>query len=182
VLGAVPSCVVVAGGVVAVVPVALAPVAGGVPAAVTVWVWDPHPPRIAPPARPTQSVARRAAVRLLVIGPMVFAAGELPSWSAAASGYDHATAMSGTPEQPPVPERGSAATRRSRRELTRRVGLIALAVVVTLFAVLNVGDVKVDWIFGSGHAPLIVVIVISVLVGIVLTYMAERVNRKRRQQ
>jgi len=39
--------------------------------------------------------------------------------------------------------------------------------------------VKVDWIFGSGHAPLILVIVISVLAGIVLTYMAERISRRR---
>jgi uncharacterized integral membrane protein len=70
--------------------------------------------------------------------------------------------------------------RRSASELLRGGGLIALAVLITLFAVLNLGDVKVDWIFGSGHAPLIIVIVISVLVGIVLTYTAERIQRKRR--
>ncbi len=45
---------------------------------------------------------------------------------------------------------------------------------------LNVDEVKVNWILGSGHAPLIIVIVISVLVGIVLTYLAERITRKRR--
>jgi uncharacterized integral membrane protein len=64
--------------------------------------------------------------------------------------------------------------------MLRTGGMIALAVLATLFAVLNLDEVKVDWVFGSGHAPLIVVIVISVLVGIVLTYMAERINRKRR--
>jgi uncharacterized integral membrane protein len=58
--------------------------------------------------------------------------------------------------------------------------MIAIAVVATLFAVLNVDEVKVDWVIGSGHAPLIVVIVISALVGVVLTYLAERRNRKRR--
>jgi uncharacterized integral membrane protein len=58
--------------------------------------------------------------------------------------------------------------------------MLALAVLATLFAVLNLNEVKVDWIIGSGRAPLIVVIVISVLAGIVLTYLAERIHRKRR--
>jgi uncharacterized integral membrane protein len=69
---------------------------------------------------------------------------------------------------------------RGRGELARSAALVILAVLITLFAVLNLKQVKVDWIFGSGHAPLIVVIVISLLVGIVLTYIAERVLRKRR--
>lgn len=55
-----------------------------------------------------------------------------------------------------------------------------LAVLITLFAVLNLHEVKVDWILGSGRAPLIIVVVVSVLVGIVLTYFAERISRKRR--
>ena len=55
-----------------------------------------------------------------------------------------------------------------------------LAALLIAFAVLNLNQVKVDWIVGSGHAPLIIVIVISVLVGIVFTHLAERVGRKRR--
>lgn len=70
--------------------------------------------------------------------------------------------------------------KRSNAEIARSVVLVVLAVLITLFAVLNVKEVKVDWIFGSGHAPLIVVIVVSLLVGIVLTYSAERIVRKRR--
>ncbi len=58
--------------------------------------------------------------------------------------------------------------------------MVVLAILITLFAVLNLNSVKVDWIFGSGHAPLIIVIVISLLVGIVLTYAAERIIHKRR--
>jgi uncharacterized integral membrane protein len=53
-------------------------------------------------------------------------------------------------------------------------------VLATLFAVLNLDEVKVDWIVGSGHAPLIIVIVVSLLAGIVLTYFADRQARKRR--
>ena len=44
----------------------------------------------------------------------------------------------------------------------------------------NLEQVKVNWIFGTGKAPLIIVIVISLLVGIVLTYLADRRTSKRR--
>jgi uncharacterized integral membrane protein len=57
--------------------------------------------------------------------------------------------------------------------------MVLLAVLITLFAVLNLRRVRVDWIFGSGHAPLIIVIVISLLVGILLTRFAERLSSKR---
>lgn len=70
--------------------------------------------------------------------------------------------------------------RRSRRELIRTGALVALAVLITLFAVFNLDKVKVHWVFGTDEAPLIVVIVISLLVGIVLTHFAERRTGKRR--
>jgi uncharacterized integral membrane protein len=81
-----------------------------------------------------------------------------------------------------IPGRDEAAPRerRSKAELARSAAMVVLAVLVTLFAVLNLDDVKVDWVFGSGHAPLIIVIVISLLVGVVLTYFAERLIRRRR--
>jgi uncharacterized integral membrane protein len=69
---------------------------------------------------------------------------------------------------------------RSRRERGRTGLLVVLAIIATLFAVLNVNSVKVDWIFGSGRAPLIVVIVISLLIGVVLTHFAERRAGRRR--
>jgi uncharacterized integral membrane protein len=82
--------------------------------------------------------------------------------------------------QIPGREDAAPAERRSRGELARSGAMVILAVLVTLFAVLNLDEVKVDWIFGSGHAPLIIVIVISLLVGVVLTYFAERLVRRRR--
>jgi len=72
------------------------------------------------------------------------------------------------------------AGRRSRGELARSGALVLLAILITLFAVLNLDEVKVDWVFGSGRAPLIIVIVISLLLGIVLTYFVDRMARKRR--
>jgi uncharacterized integral membrane protein len=83
------------------------------------------------------------------------------------------------PIQTPSGRRG-ASEKRSRREVARTSALVVLAVLVTLFAVLNTGKVKVDWIFGSGEAPLIIVIVISLLVGVILTHFAERRGGKRR--
>ena len=75
---------------------------------------------------------------------------------------------------------GAAAKKRSQREVTRTAALVILAILITLFAVFNLKEVKVSYVFGSGKAPLIIVIVISVLVGIVLSYFAERLPRKRR--
>ena len=89
--------------------------------------------------------------------------------------------MAGPSAQIPAPETPQKQKeRRSTSERTRTVAMLLLAVLITLFAVLNLDEVKVDWIFGSGHAPLIIVIVISLMVGIVLTYFAERRGRKRR--
>ena len=72
------------------------------------------------------------------------------------------------------------AGRRSRRERGRTGLLVVLAIIATLFAVLNLNSVKVDWILGSGSAPLIVVIVISLLIGVLFTHFAERRASKRR--
>lgn len=84
---------------------------------------------------------------------------------------------------PPTQEPSSSAKKQGRRnpkERARTGALVALAVLMTLFAVFNLDEVKVHWVFGSGRAPLIIVIVISLLVGIVLTYFAERRSRSRR--
>lgn len=81
--------------------------------------------------------------------------------------------MSQQPPGPPEPKR-------SRREQARTAGMVVLAVVITLFAVLNLESVKVNWIFGTGEVPLIIVIVVSVLFGVVLTYLVDRRANKRR--
>jgi uncharacterized integral membrane protein len=72
------------------------------------------------------------------------------------------------------------ADRRTKRERTRTAAFVILAILITLFAVLNVKDVKVNWIVGSGEAPLIIVVVVSLLVGGLLTHFAERRNAKKR--
>jgi uncharacterized integral membrane protein len=82
-----------------------------------------------------------------------------------------------TPEQQ---QEAPPQQRRSRREQSRTIALITIAVVITAFALTNLDEVKVHWIFGSSRAPLIVVIVISLVVGIVLTRVAARRSNKRR--
>lgn len=82
--------------------------------------------------------------------------------------------------QPPQEKaRPAQAERRSSKELVRTGLVVVLAIYFTLFAVLNLNDVKVDWVFGSGKAPLIIVIVISLLIGIVLTYFVERRSKRK---
>jgi uncharacterized integral membrane protein len=91
------------------------------------------------------------------------------------------SASPSTPTPASEPAEGKRrAAKRSTRETVRTGGLVVLAILITLFAVLNTKEVKVNWVFGSGHAPLIIVIVISLLVGIVLAYFADRRPRKRR--
>jgi uncharacterized integral membrane protein len=70
--------------------------------------------------------------------------------------------------------------KRSRRELARTGALVLLAVLMTLFAVLNRKQVEVNWIFGKSSTPLIIVIVVSLLVGVLLTHFAELRYRRRR--
>ncbi len=78
------------------------------------------------------------------------------------------------------PSANAGAAKRSQRETARTASLVVLAILLTLFAVFNLKEVRVSYVFGSGHAPLIVIIVVSVLFGIVLTYLAERLQRKKR--
>jgi uncharacterized integral membrane protein len=115
------------------------------------------------------SLMRRCSSVLIGV---IFAIARVPP---RASGYDQASVSTPARAQPSQPS-----TRRSRREIARTTALIVLAVLITLFAVLNVKEVKVNWIFGSSYAPLIVVIVVSLLVGILLTHFAEQRSRRRR--
>jgi uncharacterized integral membrane protein len=79
-----------------------------------------------------------------------------------------------------LPDQAPQDERRRRREQARRVSLLALAALIVAFAVTNLKEVKVKWIVGSGHAPLIIVIVVSLVIGVALGHFAERRSAKRR--
>jgi uncharacterized integral membrane protein len=88
--------------------------------------------------------------------------------------------MSAQPGQLQEEQQKPPRERRSRREASRTAALLLLAVLATVFAFLNLNQVEVDWIIGSGKAPLIIVIVVSLLAGIVLAYFSQRITRRRR--
>lgn len=160
-------------------PVAVVWVLGGAPATDTVLVWDPHAASTAAAARANEAGRARLIARMVFAG---MRSGPRLGGHDATSGYDQSRRMSAqtghtrSEEGPGPVER----PRRNRKDLARQGGIAVLAVLITLFAVLNTEKVEVDWVIGSGHAPLIIVIVISVLVGIVIAYLAERRSRKRR--
>lgn len=46
---------------------------------------------------------------------------------------------------------------------------VVFAVIIAVFAVINMESVEVNYLFGSGHAPLVLVILFSVLMGAMMT-------------
>jgi uncharacterized integral membrane protein len=56
----------------------------------------------------------------------------------------------------------------------RTVAIVILAVLGGLFAVLNLDDVKVNWLLGTWSTPLIVVIAVSFLIGAGLGLLVAR--------
>lgn len=66
-----------------------------------------------------------------------------------------------------------------RRDRARLVAGLILGGVALAFALVNLGSVKVDWIVGSAHSPLILVIVVSVLIGAGIDRIAVSRARKR---
>jgi uncharacterized integral membrane protein len=86
-----------------------------------------------------------------------------------------------TPSQDPV-QHEPAPPKRDRREVARDVSVLTVVVVAVVFAVVNLDSVKVDWIVGSSHAPLIIVIAISVIAGFVLGRFGQRSGGHRRRR
>jgi uncharacterized integral membrane protein len=67
----------------------------------------------------------------------------------------------------------------SRRDRARLTAGLILGALALAFALVNLGNVKVDWIVGSAHSPLILVIIVSVLIGVGIDRVAVRRARKR---
>lgn len=81
--------------------------------------------------------------------------------------------MTDPAELRPAPEKKQPA-RRSAREETRLAVAVVLAGLGTAFAVLNLGHVKVNYVFGTGHPRMIFVIVACLLIGGVIGWIAGR--------
>jgi uncharacterized integral membrane protein len=56
----------------------------------------------------------------------------------------------------------------------RQIAVAGLAALGAVFAVLNIDEVDVNWIFGTWQTPLIVVIALSMLIGAGLGILVSR--------
>jgi uncharacterized integral membrane protein len=67
-----------------------------------------------------------------------------------------------------------------QRARGREVAAALIGAVVAVFALLNLGDVKVHWLLVTGRTPLIVVIALAFLLGMLVDRLVIRARRKRR--
>jgi uncharacterized integral membrane protein len=58
----------------------------------------------------------------------------------------------------------------------------AVGAIAAVFAVINLDDVKVNWLIGSWQTPLILVIVLSMLLGAGLDRLLVRRARRRKRE
>jgi uncharacterized integral membrane protein len=73
------------------------------------------------------------------------------------------------------------ATDVQRRERARVAAAVVIGAVVVAFALLNLDEVKVQWIVATARTPLIVVIVLSFLLGVAADRIVTlRARRKKR--
>ena len=63
---------------------------------------------------------------------------------------------------------GTGAAKRSGPELARLLLAVTAGGLLAAFAVLNTGEVRVNWIFGSFETPLIIVILICLGAGLAI--------------
>jgi uncharacterized integral membrane protein len=69
---------------------------------------------------------------------------------------------------------GSAAATRDRRASARLIAAVVLAVVVTLFALLNSQRVRIHLVFTTTHLPMIVVIAVCAVIGVLVGWLIGR--------
>jgi uncharacterized integral membrane protein len=74
----------------------------------------------------------------------------------------------------------SRGTKNVRRDRARLLAAGVIGALVAAFALLNLDDVKVHWLFATAQTPLILVIVLAFLLGVVVDRLL--VLRARRRQ
>jgi uncharacterized integral membrane protein len=69
----------------------------------------------------------------------------------------------------------------SKREIvtSKTVAAVAVAVLLIAFGLSNRKDVPVDWLVGTSHTPLILVILVSALLGAILGGAAVRKSSRK---
>ena len=72
---------------------------------------------------------------------------------------------------------GDAVVHEDRSISPKQVATAALVVVVVLFALLNLQGVSMNWVVGTTHTPLIVVVAVCSLIGLAVGFL---IGRRRR--
>jgi uncharacterized integral membrane protein len=85
-------------------------------------------------------------------------------------------------ERPKHDLEGSAALQPRSGVRPRQVIIAAVGLILVLFAALNFGEVKVNFLVFSTRARVVTVIVVSALLGFVAGYFAGRPSREDRKQ
>jgi uncharacterized integral membrane protein len=83
------------------------------------------------------------------------------------------------PDQNLLPDQENVQPPARRRDQARLTAGVILGGLGIAFALVNLGNVKVDWIVGSAHSPLILVIAVSILLGVAVDRIVVRRARKR---
>lgn len=71
---------------------------------------------------------------------------------------------------------------RSNGELARLLGMLVAAGLIAAFAVLNTGEVEVNWVFGTFSTPLIIVILVCLAVGLLAGIAGSGVRSRSRRR
>lgn len=92
------------------------------------------------------------------------------------SDFDELAGAPGTTTAGAPPARAPA----ERRDRGRLIAAGIVGAVIAVFAVVNLDQVKVHWVFATARTPLILVIVLAFVLGMIVDRLAVRARRKRR--
>jgi uncharacterized integral membrane protein len=67
-----------------------------------------------------------------------------------------------------------------RRDRGRMIAAGILAALIVVFALVNLGNVRVHWVVTTARTPLILVIALAFLLGVIVDRLAARARRRRR--
>jgi uncharacterized integral membrane protein len=70
--------------------------------------------------------------------------------------------------------RGEVEAAPSKRDRGRQIAMIAFGGLAVLFALLNLDEVKVNWLLGTWQTPLIIVIAVAFLLGALAGWLGAR--------
>ena len=86
------------------------------------------------------------------------------------------------PSEALAPEGRPARAVVDRRQRARVILAAVVGALVAVFALLNLNDVKVHWLFATGQTPLIVVVVLAFLFGVLTDRLLLALARRKRRE